>query len=474
MKNKRSALWVPFALTAAVGLVYHLLMQPMGGDDVFFREATEGTTLWAYLAGRYQNWTSRVVSEFVLVSVMQCLPLWRLIDFLMFASLPFVLSRYFDRSRLICWCAAGAALLFPFHDMGTAGWATTTVTHFWPFWCIFFVGMLVKKILSGEKIFWWELLIGIPACIITGSHEQMTVILLFVLVMSTVSLFWGKKRGEDAGGRKYGGNAGEKKHGGKGDHGGSAGAKKLTGHATMTLVAFWVIDVISLAVIALCPGNAKRNAVSIADLPVYAEFNFGEKLYLGLLSIERVFLANADIVFFAVALIWALLVYMKTKNYIKTLVSSVPLLILFGQTVLRTAYPGLSGLFVMPGQILSWSWGELSTWIPMVYLAAAVASMLYALWQLFGESVGEYVCVLILLGLGFGAGAVLGFMATIYVSGERVYAPLYGILLLVTMAAIEKQRGIVELRVKTTAGKLIVTLLGLLCFVNVFFITLSL
>ncbi len=473
MKNKRSALWVPFALTAAVGLVYHLLMQPMGGDDVFFREATEGTTLWAYLAGRYQNWTSRVVSEFVLVSVMQCLPLWRLIDFLMFASLPLILSRYFDRSRLICWCAAGAALLFPFHDMGTAGWATTTVTHFWPFWCIFFVGMLVKKILSGEKIFWWELLIGIPACIITGSHEQMAVILLFVLVMSTVSLYWEKKRGEDAGGRKYGGNAGEKKRGGKGDHGGSAEAKKLTGHAMMTFVAFWVIDVISLAVIALCPGNAKRNAVSIADLPVYAEFNFGEKLYLGLLSIERVFLANADVVFFAVALIWALLVYVKTKDFKKTLVSSVPLLILFGQTVLRTAYPGLSGLFVMPGQILSWSWGELSTWIPMVYLAAAVASMLYALWQLFGESVGEYVCVLILLGLGFGAGAVLGFMATIYVSGERVYAPLYGILLLVTMAAIEKQRGIVELRVKTTAGKLIVTLLGLLCFVNVFFITLS-
>ena len=45
-------------------------------------------------------------------------------------------------------------------------------------------------------------------------------------------------------------------------------------------------------------GNAGRNAVSIADLPVYATFGFGQKLYLGLLSIERVFIANADIVFF--------------------------------------------------------------------------------------------------------------------------------------------------------------------------------
>ncbi len=490
MKNKRSALWVPFALTAAVGLLYHLLMQPMGGDDVFFREATEGTALWAYLAGRYQEWTSRVVSEFVLVTVIQCLPLWRLIDFLMFAGLPIVLSKYFDKSRLMAWCAAGAVLLFPFHDMGTAGWATTTVTHFWPFFCIFFVGMLIRKTLAGEKTAWWELLIGVPACIVTGSHEQMAVILLFVLLISTVSLFWRRKRGGDTVGKKQGGNAGGRKFAGRRKRGGSAIGKKQDGdaggrkfggeeaqgprgRALASLIFFWVIDVVSLAVIALCPGNAKRNEVSIADLPIYAEFDFGEKLYLGLLSIERVFLANADIVFFAVVLIWTLLVYLKTKDYVKTLVSSVPLLILFGQTVLRTAYPGLSGLFVMPGQILSWSWGELSTWIPMVYLAAAVASMLFALWQLFGDSTGEYICVLILLGLGFGAGAVLGFMATIYVSGERVYAPLYGILLLVTMAAIEKQRGAVEAHLKTTAGKLAATLLLLLCAVNVLFITLS-
>ena len=66
---------------------------------------------------------------------------------------------------------------------------------------------------------------------------------------------------------------------------------------------FGAIDAVSLLVIALCPGNAGRNAVSIADLPVYATFGFGQKLYLGLLSIERVFIANADVVFFLVVLI---------------------------------------------------------------------------------------------------------------------------------------------------------------------------
>ena len=173
------------------------------------------------------------------------------------------------------------------------------------------------------------------------------------------------------------------------------------------------------------------------------------------------------------AFLWMALVCVKTRDFKKTLLSSGPLLILFGQTVARTAYPGLSGLFVVPGEILEWSWGDLSTWIPMVYLAVSVASMIYALYQLFGEKLYEYICVLILLGCGFGAGMVLGFMATIYVSGERVYAPLYAILLSVTLFAVYRQKGAVLEKLKTAAGKIVVTFVALSCCINVLFITLS-
>ena len=249
---------------------------------------------------------------------------------------------------------------------------------------------------------------AVPVAVVTGSHEQYAVIMTLLLVLSGVYLW--------------------KTH-------------RKPGNA----VLFWtlaVIDVVSLLVIALCPGNAGRNAVSIADLPVYATFGFGQKLYLGLLSIERVFIANADIVFFLVVLIWTWLVWEKTKDYRRTFLSALPLLILFGQTVLRTAYSGLSGLFVMPGEILEWSWSDLSTWIPMVYLAVTVAAMVYALYQLFGDDLFAFISVLLLVGCGFGAGMVLGFMATIYVSGERVYAPLYGILLAVTLSGICRQRSV--------------------------------
>lgn len=431
--------YAPFFLVAIVGLVYHILMKPMGGDDIFFSEATKDATLWEYLSHRYLNWTSRVVSEFILVNVIQVPIVWRVIDFLMFATFPMILAKLFDDSELMRWCAAGAILVFPFHDMGTAGWITTTVTHFWPLWGIFYVGLILKKMVMQEKIHLAEAILGVFVCVMTGSHEQYAVIMVVLFVLSTIYLYQQKKKIE----------------------------------CMPLLVILVFVTAVSLAVILLCPGNAGRNAVSLADLPIYATFGFGDKLYLGLLSIERVFIANADAVFFVVTFIWTVLVYLKTSNYKKTMISGVPLLVLFGQTVVRTAYPGLSGLFVMPGQILEWSWSDRATWIPMVYLVLTIAAMIYALFQLFGENVYEFIGVLILLGCGFGAGMVLGFMATIYVSGERVYAPLYAILLLVTLLAVYKQRETVENKVRRPSGRLVITVPILICLINIFFITLS-
>ena len=99
--------------------------------------------------------------------------------------------------------------------------------------------------------------------------------------------------------------------------------------------------------------------------------------------------------------------------------------------------------------------------------------MIFALYQLFGEQMAEFLAILIMLGLGFGAGMVLGFMATIYVSGERVYAPLYAILLVVTIYAVRKMKEPVEARLKQTDGKLLATLLAVLCMTNVLFVGLS-
>ena len=53
-----------------------------------------------------------MVSECVLVNVIQCPVLWRIIDFLLFATLPLLLSGLFGGGKTMNWCAAAAVLIF--------------------------------------------------------------------------------------------------------------------------------------------------------------------------------------------------------------------------------------------------------------------------------------------------------------------------------------------------------------------------
>lgn len=50
----------PFFIVAFVGIIYHLRIRPMAGDDVFFSQATSELGLWNYLIQRYETWTSPV------------------------------------------------------------------------------------------------------------------------------------------------------------------------------------------------------------------------------------------------------------------------------------------------------------------------------------------------------------------------------------------------------------------------------
>ena len=96
------------------------------------------------------------------------------------------------------------------------------------------------------------------------------------------------------------------------------------------------------------------------------------------------------------------------------------------------------------------------------------------MYQLFGDDLFTFISVLLLVGCGFGAGMVLGFMATIYVSGERVYAPLYGILLAVTLFGICRQRSVWKEPAAVSSAVFLTALTVVCCAVNVLFIVLSL
>lgn len=428
--------YAPFMLVLVIAVLYHLKIGAISGDDPFFAAATDDKTMWQFLSERYQTWTSRIVIDFLVVSLVDHLIVWKILDIIVFASMPVLFAKILGDTKLIRWCSVGAILIYPFHDVGSAGWVTTTINYLWPIWGILLVGVLVKKVLCQEKILWYEIAAGVIGCILASSHEQAAVVLFIILLLAGIWLV--------------------RKH-----------CLKVPVYYLMFL-----INLASLIFILTCPGNGNRNAVGTVDMPEFANYTVFDKAYLGLLSIERVFIANVDIVFFMVVLLLAALVYIKTSDYKKTLISSLPVLILLGQSVIKTAYPQLSGLFVVPEQVTVWSYGELSAWIPMVYLAVTVASVLAALFWLM-EDMQEYISAVLLLGCGFAAGLVIGFTATIYVSGDRVYITLYFILLFISAYCIRKMEKELRDKLSGTAVKLTVTAVTLVCLVNVGYIWLS-
>ncbi len=96
---------------------------------------------------------------------------------------------------------------------------------------IFYVAWVIRKLALAEKIHPAAAVSAVPVAVVTGSHEQYAVIMTLLLVLSGVYLWKAHRRP---------GNA----------------------------VLFWtlaVIDVVSLLVIALCPGmpDAMRSVLRI-------------------------------------------------------------------------------------------------------------------------------------------------------------------------------------------------------------------
>lgn len=60
---------------------------------------------------------------------------------------------------------------------------------------------------------------------------------------------------------------------------------------------------------------------------------------MGAANIERIFVAQVNSIFLIVSAVLAVLVGLKTKNLIKTLLSSVPVFCILGYALIRTGHP---------------------------------------------------------------------------------------------------------------------------------------
>ena len=313
---------------ALAAVLWHAVLSTNVGDDmVYFKTLLDGnSSLGEILAHRYETWSSRMVIEAVLIPLVHCPLLWKILDIVIFTSLPVLLGGLLGVTGCGRWFVTGLVLLYPFADMASAGWIATTTNYLWPLWGVLVIGMVLKQLRCGRKVPVWEATAALLACAYAGSQEQAAVLLLLLLGMEVLHYISEKRMKQPL------------------------------------LYALCGIDIISLVYILSCPGNAIRSAQEMAGrMPEFADFTFAEKLYMGLANVERIFIAELDPVYCVVAAVLVLLVYRKTGDYRKTLLAGIPALLLFGQAVVRVSHPSLKKVFVRPEQTTHWDWHALVT-----------------------------------------------------------------------------------------------------------------
>ncbi len=228
-----------FVAAALAAVLWHVVLSTNVGDDmVYFKTLLDGnSSLGEILAHRYETWSSRMVIEAVLIPLVHCPLLWKILDIVIFTSLPVLLCGLLGVTGRGRWFVTGLVLLYPFADMASAGWIATTTNYLWPLWGVLVIGMVLKQFRCGRKVPVWEVAAALLACAYAGSQEQAAVLLLLLFGMEVLHYISEKCMKQPL------------------------------------LYALCGIDIISLVYILSCPGNAIRSAQEMAGrMPEFADF----------------------------------------------------------------------------------------------------------------------------------------------------------------------------------------------------------
>lgn len=369
---------------AAVALLYHLLIAINFGDDVvYYRVMLDEATLSDLMKMTWEGWSSRILIEIASFFGANHIFIWKILDTAVFVLIGWALGRL-TGEKIFCYAFL---LMYPFHQMAEAGWIATTLNYFWPLGLGLAVCVSLKKSMDGEKVKWYEYLWSIPAILYACNQELMTAVMLVITVVCVAFC---------------------------------VNRKRIKVPYVYLMLA---LEFCSLAYILACPGNQGRSEQEIAKwVPEFAEFTFGTKLYMGFYNVERVFISTPHAVFLPVAVVLLALVYKKTENYWKTLVSSIAIILPLGHCLsgalmfLERLFRKLPETFDLEKAGLN---GPYKYAIP-VYVLAVVGSVLFSLYILLGEDIKRFAGVTIVVGAGFMSTVGMGFSPTLYASGTRV------------------------------------------------------
>lgn len=390
LEKYKTALLYVFLFLLLFGL--HFCLKLHTGDDVFFGDV-QLSGLGEFLQSRYHGWTSRILIEMALV-VLCDLPdfVWCFLDTLiilwLIRSVSYVFTKNGFKENLI---VAVLTMVFPVLALGEAGWYATTLNYLWPLAFGMFALVPIKNLYVGKPEKWYNYPLYLISLIFACNQEQMCAIVLAFYLIFTIYF----------------------------------GIKRKKPEIFMIIQTLFALS--SIIFIFTCPGNMARLPAEIEYwFNDYKNFNFFDKLVLGVNSTMSQLLTRADIPVFIFVIMLPILLR-KARTHVKVL-SYIPAIFVAYCFCGKLLMPYISFLNKLPFLSIVVSFATQPTamgvsaiilFLINVLLLAIIVYMLFVIGG--GKSNLERSLFIPLVFLaGIMSGVVLGFSPTLY-TGHRIY-----------------------------------------------------
>lgn len=388
-ENGRSVILAIFILE----LILTIFITPNKYDDEFFIEKATNNSVFKFVTERYSEWTSRVIIEYVLCTVLKTSKyLWILIQSFMMAVIGYSISEIFikeeknDNNLMLLYMI----LLYPLNIMASAGWAATSVNYVWPLSMCLYSLIPLKKAWYKEKIKPYEFILYSLALIFAGNQEQTVAILTGTYILFTILMI--------------------------------IRDRKIHPY----IIIQDLIIIACLVFVLTCPGNYMRNQTEISrHFKDLGTLNFLDKISLGLTSTIAMLSGEGNLIYTLFTFLIVVYIFLNHKEKIYRVVSLVPFLsailvrLLMYTSYIFFPYFGAFQKMLVEETVMinAATCNNLVYTLPLILAFANIICIILSLLVIF-KNLKNNIAVLIFL-IGLASRLIIGFSPTIWISGER-------------------------------------------------------
>lgn len=406
---------VPYIIYTFWVLLYHKYMNLSMGDDSYFSTILNESNLFDWLTNTYNNMNARIGINLMLALITRNTFIFLILDVIINVSIMYIIVKLIKlkslASRILL---LSLLLMFNIHDMSSAGWMATMVNYMWVLFSILIMATLLKKYYF-EGYCSYLLPSAILVICFAGFQEQANIILLTMILFFIYAFY-----------QRF---------------------KTIDNNALI----FLSLVIVILLVLLFSPGNANKAFVGMNmnnewSSPLYMENHFFDKVWLGIIRFNALFLAAPQIanhsnfmsvpdhhMTYAFALLLLTHYFCLSGEKVKQLdaiLAATPILVLLCY-LLSSYFPFFTYVFSQPGMPFLIDYTDWSFYSPVIFSILFVVSYVTYIYRNFDRR--NFVISFVLLLSGLATQVMMGLSPTIYLSGARTSIFMYFSLLFLAL-----------------------------------------